>query len=83
MLSDSDISRHQAGTRIHHEQHHISFFNRQQGLRGHARFHTFFVTINTAGIDANKLLPFDLSTTIFTVTRQSRKIRHQRISRMR
>jgi hypothetical protein len=74
------ISRHQPGARIHHKQHHIGFFNRQQRLFRHTGFYAVFRTINTARIDTDKFTTFDFSTTVLTVTGQPRKIRYQRIT---
>ena len=80
MFGDRFIRWHQASTRIHHEQHNISLFNRQQRLFRHAGFHTVFGAINTAGINTDKLAAFNLRTTVLTVTSQTREIRNQRIS---
>ena len=80
MFSDGFIRWHQTSTRIHHKQHNVRFFDRQQRLFGHAGFNTVFGAINTAGIDADKLAAFNFRTTVLTVTSQTREIRNQRIS---
>ncbi len=83
MLSDAFIRRHQPGARINHKQHDVGFFNRQQRLFRHARFHAFFRAVDTAGIDTDKFTPFNFSTTVLTVTSQTREIRNQRITSAR
>jgi len=80
MLSDSDIGRHQPGAGIDHKQHDVSFFNRQQRLLRHTRFNAIFGAIDTAGIDTDKFAAFYFSTTVLTVTSQTRKIRYKRIT---
>ena len=80
VLGDGFVSRHQARARIYHEQHDIRFFDSQQRLLGHTGFHAVFCTVDTTGINTDKLAAFYFSTTVLTVTSQPREIRHQRIS---
>jgi hypothetical protein len=80
VFSDSGVRRHQASARIHHKQHHVRFFNRQQRLFRHAGFNAVFCAVNTTGIDTDELASFHFCTTVLTVTRQPREIRNQRIT---
>ena len=83
MFGNTAVRRHQAGTGIHHKQHDIGFFNRQQRLCGHVGFNALFRAINTAGIDNNKFLSLNLCTTVLTIPRQAGEISNQRIARTR
>ncbi|MNP73165.1 hypothetical protein D3C76_1698400 [compost metagenome] len=69
MLGNPLIGRHQPGTGIDHKQDNIGLFDRQQRLTSHARFNAIFRPVNTPGIDDNKFVALNFSTTILAVSR--------------
>ncbi|MNI46959.1 hypothetical protein D3C73_1014470 [compost metagenome] len=69
MLGNAQIGWHQTGASIDHKQHDVCFFDRQQRLTGHACFNAIFGAVNAPGIDDNKFITLNLSTTILAVSR--------------
>ena len=80
MLANHLIASGHPGTGIDQEQHHIGFFNGQQGLLGHLFIDAFLVAGDTTGIHQNVAAPFPLGLAILTVTGQPRQIANDRIA---
>ena len=79
MGSDQFIAAIEPGLAIYQKQHDVCFLDSLHGLARHFGVQAFFVPGQATGINHDKALPFVIALTVFTIARQTGKVRYKRI----